>query len=92
MPWETPSSVMGGSSAVMVELRTVDSSMGKSKVGLDAGIDGGQEKAAIAKMGEALRWVRRAGSLPRMEYEARGVCMYPYIHHNLSPNHSDRLI
>lgn len=77
---------------MMVELRTVDSSTGKSKVGLDAGVDGGQEKATIAKTGEALRWVQRAGSLPRMEHEARGICMYPSIHHNLSPTHSDGLI
>lgn len=49
MPWETPSSAMGGSSVVMVELSMVQSNMGKSKVGPEAGVGGGE---GIVRMGE----------------------------------------
>lgn len=49
IPSETDFSAMGDSSVVMVELSMVQSRMGKSKVGPEAGVGGGEE---IARMGE----------------------------------------
>ena len=42
---------MEGSLITMEEPRTVESTTSKSKAGLEAGIDGGEEPAVIARMG-----------------------------------------